>query len=102
EHNIRKHRRPIVRALARTAKAMDFAHWSFTRLERRQYLAAQRPLIVVNSNFVRQHFHSYYGISEHELRVVHNAIDPARFDEGDRPRRRLEFRQGLGIGPEET
>jgi UDP-glucose:(heptosyl)LPS alpha-1,3-glucosyltransferase len=102
EHNIRKHRRPLVRGLARAVKALDVAHWSFSRLERQQYFGARRPLVVVNSNLVREHFQSYYGIPPTELRVVHNAIDPKRFAEGDRLRRRLEWRQRWGIRPEET
>ena len=98
EHNIRKHRRPMVRALARAVKSLDLAHWSFSRLERRQYLGKRRPLVVVNSRLVRSHFQTYYGFSENELRVVHNAIDPARFEESDRLRRRSEARERWGIG----
>src|SRR5262245_40815961 len=52
EHNCRKHRRPLVRSLARLVKTADLAHWSFSLLERRQYLAEPRPLIVVNSEMV--------------------------------------------------
>src|SRR5262249_32447180 len=65
-------------------------------------LSAKRPLIVVNSEMVRRHFLQYYGIAPDELRVVRSAIDPARFEEHDRPRRRLEWRHQWGIGPEET
>jgi UDP-glucose:(heptosyl)LPS alpha-1,3-glucosyltransferase len=91
-----------VRTLAKAIKSCDLAHWSFSRLERRQYLATRRPLIVVNSRFVQQHFGRYYGIPKSQVRVVHNAIDPARFAEDDRPRRRLQWRERWGIHADET
>src|SRR5262249_35396085 len=48
EHNLRKYRSRLARGLARFAKQLDLAHWSFSLLERRQYLGERRPLIVVN------------------------------------------------------
>lgn len=102
EHTLLKYRRPWKRALARLAKRLDLAHWSFTRLERRQYLGPDRPLIVVNSHMVRRHFEHYLGIEPGTVRVVHGGIDPARFAEQDRPRRRAEWRQRWGLGPQET
>ncbi|MCS6849677.1 MAG: glycosyltransferase family 4 protein, partial [Gemmataceae bacterium] len=100
EHNLRKHRRPTVRFLARLVKACDPAHWSFSWLERRQYLGPRRPLIVVNSHMVQGHCRTYYGLDD--VRVVRSAIDPERFREHDRPRRRVELRERHGIGSEET
>lgn len=102
DHNLRKHRGRPARLLARLARTFDLAHWSFSLLERRQYLGTKRPLIVVNSNLVRHHFERYYGVDGDEVRVVRSAIDPGRFLEHDRPRRRLEWRQAWNIGPEET
>ena len=37
EHNFRKFASPAAARLARWGKALDVAHWSFVRLERRQY-----------------------------------------------------------------
>lgn len=102
EHNLGKYRRPLARTLARWVKRLDLAHWSYSRLERQQYLSARRPLIIVNSNMVQRHFAHYYGVAPADVRVVRSAIDPARFNEQDRPRRRLEWRQHWGIGTEET
>jgi UDP-glucose:(heptosyl)LPS alpha-1,3-glucosyltransferase len=101
-HNLRKHRRPAVRALARLVKAADLAHHAFSLLERRQYLGADRPLIVVNSRMVQRHFGEHYGIPPGAIRVVHSAIDPGRFVEDDRPARRQAFRRRWGLRPEET
>src|SRR5476651_815505 len=56
EHNIRKHARAWQRGLASVAKALDVAHWSFSLLERRQYLSTPKPLVVVNSHMVARHF----------------------------------------------
>lgn len=101
-HNLNKYRHVWMRSLAGLARRIDLAHWSYSALERRQYLTPPRPLIVVNSGLVRHHFQRYLGIGASELRVVRSAIDPSRFSEADRPRRRLECRQRWGIGPHET
>jgi UDP-glucose:(heptosyl)LPS alpha-1,3-glucosyltransferase len=102
DHNLKKYRSPLARGLARVSKWLSPAFWSFARLERRQYLRPDRPLVVVNSGMVRAHFEKYYGISPEGLYVIPSAIDPDRFADGDRPRRRLEFREQWGIGPEES
>ena len=102
EHNLNKYANRAVRHVAQWVKKFDVAHWSYSALERRQYLGTHRPLIVVNSEMVREHFGRYYGIAADALRVVRSAIDPARFEEQDRPRRRLEWRQHWGLAPDET
>jgi len=102
EHNLRKYAHPWTRGLARIIKAVDLAHWSFTRLERRQYLGAQRPLVVVNSLMVRNHFQHYYGVAADDLHVVRSAIDTNRFPEQDRPKRRLQARVRWDLGMQDT
>jgi UDP-glucose:(heptosyl)LPS alpha-1,3-glucosyltransferase len=101
-HNLRKHRRPVVRALAGLVKAADLAHHAFTLLERRQYLGPDRPVLVANSRMVQRHFREHYGIPAEAVRVVHSAIDPGRFVEDDRPARRQAWRQRWGLGAGET
>jgi UDP-glucose:(heptosyl)LPS alpha-1,3-glucosyltransferase len=110
-HNRNKFARPLWRGLARVAKWFDLAHWSFSLLERRQYLKpagesaslrGARPQIIVNSFMVRRHFEKYLGIPEGAVRVVRSAIDPDRFPEHDRPRRRAEWRERWGLSPRET
>jgi UDP-glucose:(heptosyl)LPS alpha-1,3-glucosyltransferase len=102
DYNLRKFQGPVARGLAKGLKWLDLAHWSYRTLERRQYLGEQRPLIVVNSEMVRRHFQRYYGVGEQEVRVVYSAIDPDRFAEQDRLRRRGEWRERWGVAPEET
>jgi UDP-glucose:(heptosyl)LPS alpha-1,3-glucosyltransferase len=102
EHNLRKFGNHWTRGVARMLKGLDLAHWSFSMLERRQYLGERQPLVIVNSFMVRRHFRQHYGALPPDLRVVRSAIDPARFVEEDRPRRRLEWRECWGIAPEET
>jgi UDP-glucose:(heptosyl)LPS alpha-1,3-glucosyltransferase len=101
-HNLRKFRNPLLRGLARVSKWVDLAHWSFRRLERRQYLGPNRPLVVVNSEMVRGHFQQHLGIKPQDMFVVPSAIDPGRFVDIDRPRRRAEFREKWGISPQAT
>jgi UDP-glucose:(heptosyl)LPS alpha-1,3-glucosyltransferase len=100
--NLRKYRTPFMRGLARVIKALDLGHRSFSLLERRQYLGPDRPLIVVNSHMVQNHFPHFFGFNPNQIRVIHSAIDPGRFSEQDRPRRRLEWRQRWGLAPEDV
>jgi UDP-glucose:(heptosyl)LPS alpha-1,3-glucosyltransferase len=101
-HNLLKYPRPWTRRLAALVKHFDLAYYSFRKLERRQYLGIKRPLVIVNSEMVRGHFERYLGVAPSELRVLRSAIDPLRFNEQDRPRRRLESRKRWGIGTQET
>ncbi len=102
DHNLDKYSSPALRWLARWGKHFDLANWSFSRLERRQYLRQPRPQIIVNSNMVRQHFHTYYGIPADQVHVIRSAINPERFQEQDRPRRRQQWRRRWGLGPRAT
>jgi UDP-glucose:(heptosyl)LPS alpha-1,3-glucosyltransferase len=99
EHNLKKHANPVARVAARVIKAIDLAHWSYTYLERRQYLSGHPTQILVNSEMVRDHFASRLRISPDRIEVVHSAIDPGRFPQHDRLRVRQEGRQQWGVGP---
>lgn len=101
-HNLLKFARPWERSLAAAGKWLDPAAWSFARLERKQYLGPNRPLVVTNSRMVRGHFERFYGIPPESVRVVHAAIDPLRFSADDRPKRRQEERDRWGVSPDET
>jgi UDP-glucose:(heptosyl)LPS alpha-1,3-glucosyltransferase len=96
-HNLAKYRTGPIRQAARMVRWLEPAHWSYLALERRQYLGPRRPLIVVNSDMVSRHFQHFYGIGAEAVRVVRSAVDPGRFAEHDRPRRRAERRQQWGI-----
>lgn len=102
EHNLGKQRSRLMRSLARLGKLFDPAHWSFSRLERRQYLGDSRPLVVVNSHMVQRHFHDYYGMTERDVHVAHSAVHPERFQAPVHPRHRVEWRQRYGIAPGNT
>jgi UDP-glucose:(heptosyl)LPS alpha-1,3-glucosyltransferase len=102
EHNRHKFAGSLARGLSRLVKGFDLAHWSFTLLERRQYLGPNPPLVVVNSHMVRRHFQHHYAVSADALRVVRSAIDPNRFPEHDRLRRRQQWREQWQIAPHET
>jgi UDP-glucose:(heptosyl)LPS alpha-1,3-glucosyltransferase len=99
EHNLLKYRSPLLRRVLRVCKMLDPAHQSFLALERRQYLATPRPLVVAISEMVRTHFRLYFGMDARDLRLVRLATDPARFEARDRPRRRLEWREKWGAAP---
>ncbi len=101
-HNLLKFPGAVSRSLAAFGKWFDPAAWSFAKLERKQYLAPNRPMIIVNSEMVRQHFEDYLGVSPESVRVVRSAIDPLRFAAEDRPKRRHIARRQWGISPDDT
>lgn len=102
DHNLRKYSNTFTRTLAWLGKCLDPAHWSYSWLERKQYFGETRPLILVNSEMVRRHFEQYYGMLPDRVRVLHSAIDPLRFVEEDRLKRRAEERERWGIPPSAT
>jgi UDP-glucose:(heptosyl)LPS alpha-1,3-glucosyltransferase len=102
EHNLRKHANPLLRRLARVVKWFDPAHFSYSLIERRQYLTNQPSSIVVNSHMVRDHFMRYYHIPPSQLHIVRSAIDPQRFPEQDRLKCRVQCREQYGIEPNEV
>lgn len=90
---------PLLRDLARLARAIDPAHRSFVAFERHQYAGDHPPYVIAPSDFVRRHFLDDLGIVEDRVRVLHCAIDPERFAATDRPARRAAARQQWGVGP---
>ncbi len=102
DYNMRKSSSRLGRLAARVAKTFDLAHWSYSILERRQYLGEKKPLIIVNSFMVRDHFQHYYAVSSQDLHVIRSSIDPGRFPEHDRLKRRQETRQQWGLGPSDV
>lgn len=101
-HNLLKYPHAWQRWLAAAGKCLDPAAWSFRRLERKQYLGPNRPLVVTNSRLVRRHFEQFYGIAPDTIRVVHAAIDPDRFAADDRPKRRQAERDRWGVSPDDA
>lgn len=97
DQNVLKHQPKWQQMAVRALKWLNLTHWSYRALEHRQYLGAKRPLIIAISQMVQYHFQHYYNISPQDLRVVRIATDPQRFDQQDRPRRRVEWRESWGI-----
>jgi UDP-glucose:(heptosyl)LPS alpha-1,3-glucosyltransferase len=101
DHNLLKHRRPWMRRLVRFVKMTDPTHHSFLAMERAMY-CRHRPLVIAISEMVRRQFEQYYGYDSGNLRVVRVAVNPARFQETDRPRRRVLWREHWGFTPAAT
>jgi UDP-glucose:(heptosyl)LPS alpha-1,3-glucosyltransferase len=102
EHNLLKHSGRLSRALVRAVKVVDPAHHSFTLLERRQYAGPDRPLVAAISEMVLGHFRKHFSLPADQIRLVRIAADPARFEETDRPLRRMQWRTHWGIAPDRT
>ncbi|MEI7684802.1 MAG: glycosyltransferase family 4 protein [Planctomycetota bacterium] len=102
DYNLRKAPTRLGRFAARIAKMFDVAHVSYSMLERKQYLSPKKPLIIVNSFMVRDHFQHYYAVSSQDLHVIRSSVDPGRFPEHDRLKRRQETRRQWGLGPSDV
>ncbi len=102
EHNLLKYRSRLARSLVRLLKLTDPAHHSFLALERRQYRAGHGSLVIAISEMVQRHLREHYHFDSRNLRLVRIATDPARFDETDRPKRRVQWRETWGLAPEKT
>lgn len=101
QHNLLKYPSSTARFLAKLGKSVDPAHWSYSRLERRQYFGNRKPMIIVNSEMVRTHFEEYYDVPKESIRVLRSAIDPSRFAAEDRLKRRHEERMKWGAPPDQ-
>ncbi len=99
EHNLLKYKSTTTRSIVKFFKTFDLSHQSFLMLERLQYLGMKKSIVIGISEMVRNHFQKYYQISSNDLRLVRIAMDPNRFQETDRPRRRMEWRQKWDIEP---
>lgn len=82
--NLIKHPPGLDRFLARLVRAADLSSYSFSRLERRQYLTSPRPQVLAISQMVAGHFRTFLGLEESSVRVLHASIDPERFVAMDR------------------
>jgi UDP-glucose:(heptosyl)LPS alpha-1,3-glucosyltransferase len=99
--NLIKHRPGLDRFTARLARAFDPTAYTFSKLERKQYLTHPRPIVLAISEMVRGHFCDYLGLDPSSVRVVHAAIDPDRFAADDRPARRVRERKAWGVSADE-
>jgi UDP-glucose:(heptosyl)LPS alpha-1,3-glucosyltransferase len=101
DHNRLKYASRVSRIVNGAIKWLDPATWSFSWLEKKQYLQEHRSTIVVNSRMVRSHFEHYYGITADRIHIVPNAIDPQRFHADDRLKRRFEERNNWGVASDD-
>ena len=99
-HNLLKYHSKTARFAATLGKMFDPACQSFAKLEKKQYLGPDRPVIVVNSRMVRGHFEQFLGIAPDDVKVIPSAIDPGRFHADDRLKRRQAEREVWGVGPD--
>jgi UDP-glucose:(heptosyl)LPS alpha-1,3-glucosyltransferase len=51
---------------------------------------------------VARHFKVYHGIEAKDIHIIPSAVDPIRFLEYDRPKKRLEWRERWNIRPQDT
>jgi UDP-glucose:(heptosyl)LPS alpha-1,3-glucosyltransferase len=79
---------------------IDPKHLSFRLLERKALFGFD-SMIVVPSLMVGRHLQEHYDITGDRVHVVHNAIDPGRFQSHDRLLIRAQMRQRWDLLPED-
>jgi UDP-glucose:(heptosyl)LPS alpha-1,3-glucosyltransferase len=97
--NLCKHRSGLARLAVRAAKMLDPAVQSFRTIERLQF--RRRPTAIMISDMTRGHADQFLGVNGPNVHVLHAAIDPARFDDADRPTIRDAMRAKWNV-PEST
>src|SRR5689334_1994212 len=66
-HNLLKYPHPVTRHLVQFVQLFDPTQWSYRLVERKQYLGAERPLILAISEMVQRQFEEHYGIPAEDL-----------------------------------
>lgn len=87
------------RLIARLMRVFDPTSYTFRWIEKKQYLSAPRPLVIVNSKMVQRHFQEILGFPADAVRVIYSSIDPERFHCEEREQVRQRVRQQLNIPP---
>jgi len=95
--NLIKNEPGFYRLSARLIRMVDVSSFSFTRLERRQYLTSSRPTVLAISRMVQGHFRQYLGLDGQSVHVLHASIDPERFSASDRLVRRARERSSWHV-----
>ena len=88
---------PLVRRFKRVAPRRQALSW----LEHRIFEKNGCRTVMTNSELVKRHILEYYKVSSDKIRVIHNAVDTARFNPSVRQRWRDAVRQKHGLQPED-
>jgi len=75
--------------------------WIYRTIEARQYDPARRSRVVAVSEMVRGHLEHYHGVPRDRIDVIPNAIDAGRLAVADPGAARREFRERLGLKPDD-
>jgi UDP-glucose:(heptosyl)LPS alpha-1,3-glucosyltransferase len=92
---------PIARRLYVLGKVMNPKHWTYRAIEARQYDPARGARVVAVSRMVAGHLREFNGVPDGRIRVVPNAIDPARVMVPQPGATRAAFRGKVGIGADD-
>ena len=85
----------------RIGKQINPKAWVYRAIESRQYDPARGARVVAVSEMVRGHLERHHGVPRDRIHVVPNAIDAGRLRVADPRTVRLEFREGLGLQPDD-
>jgi UDP-glucose:(heptosyl)LPS alpha-1,3-glucosyltransferase len=97
-HNLLKYPSKLSRLLAKIGRLFDPTSFSFSKLERQQYLYNPPYRILVNSQMVKRHFQEFLGLSD-RIHVLYSSIDPSRFQAANRQELRLNERRSWNVTP---
>lgn len=93
-----KHRGKVARALSKQFNLLNARRRRFAAVERELLEAAEPPVVLCLSNYVKAAVKKHYAIAEERLEKLFNGIDLERFDPQKRTEARGQVRNRLGIG----
>ncbi len=88
-------------ALVRSVQACGARRLALRYLESRIFSSRGAMFIMANSNLVKDQIIEHYGVDPERIVVIHNGIDPSRFNPSVREAFRVDVRKELGIGEDD-
>lgn len=95
-------RSKILLPLKRLITYINPLHLTILYLEKKLFQSKRLKFVIANSQRGKQEIIRHYGLPEEKVHVIYNGIDLKGFCLKEEERLREEYRQGLGISPDEV
>lgn len=93
---------PSIRWLRRISYPLIPRYREFHALESRKYDGRPETIYIAVSQMVRENMHRYHAVPYEKIRVIYNGVNIDRFKPSTDDALRLNTRQELGVGEDET
>lgn len=93
---------PLLRGLKRAIGTVSLKQWMRHWIESAPFRRTPLPRIIAISQMVADDMVRSFGVARHEIDLVYNGVDSARYHPEQRERLRGPFRRTLGLAPDEV